>query len=54
MALAFHALKVPLGSVWYSAGLPSGLKPTISVLMPNGRTPPLCMMRTHREQAAAW
>lgn len=42
MALAFQALKVPLGSVWYSAGLPSGLKPTMSVLMPKGRTPPLC------------
>lgn len=42
-AFAFQALKVPEGSVWYRAGLPSGLKPTISVEMPKGRTPPLCV-----------
>lgn len=41
IALAFQAEKVPEGSVWYSAGEPSGLKPTIRVEMPNGRTPPL-------------
>ena len=43
MALAFHAEYVPVGSVWYSLGVPSGSKPTISVEIPNGRTPPLCV-----------
>jgi len=41
MALAFHALSMPLGSVCYSAGVPSTSNPTTAaVLMPKGRVPP--------------
>lgn len=41
-----HAEKIPEGSVWYRRGtwLPLS-KPTIRVLMPNGRTPPRCVYR---------
>lgn len=35
---------MPEGSVWYSRGVPSfWSKPTTNVLIPNGRTPPLCV-----------
>lgn len=37
---------MPEGSVWYSLGILLPLsKPTIRLLMPNGRTPPLCVYR---------
>jgi hypothetical protein len=39
----FQAEYVPVGSVWYKRGVPSGSKPTMSVEIPNGRTPPLCV-----------
>lgn len=40
IALAFHAEKVPEGSVWKRYGVFGGSKPMISVEMPKGRTPP--------------
>lgn len=40
-AHTFHALYIPLGSVWYNLGrLSWGSNPTISVDIPKGRTPP--------------
>lgn len=43
--LAFHAEKIPLGSVKYSFGVltSSWSNPTIKQLMPNGLTPPDCV-----------
>ena len=40
-ALAFQAEKMPEGSVWNRAGLPSEVKPAMRVEMPKGLTPPL-------------
>lgn len=41
IALAFHAEKMPLGSVKYSLGVGSSWSnPVIKHEMPNGRTPP--------------
>eukprot|EP00967_Tisochrysis_lutea_P123719 scaffold206237_cov13-Tisochrysis_lutea.AAC.1 len=44
MAFAFHAEWMPEGSVWYSWGAPKGSKPTTSVEIPKGRTPPLWLL----------
>lgn len=43
IAFAFHAEKVPAGSVWYRAALPRGSKPAMRVEIPKGLTPPLCV-----------
>ena len=43
VATAFHDVWLPEGSVWKSFGLPSVSKPMISVEIPKGRTPPLCV-----------
>jgi hypothetical protein len=36
---------MPEGSVWKSCGRPAPSKPTTSVLIPKGLTPPLCVYR---------
>lgn len=41
--LTFQAVSIPDGSVMNSLGLPSESNPAISVEIPNGRTPGICV-----------